>query len=125
MPPRQLDYVGVRWTHAGSAAPGRLYTALCRCWPAWPVCCSVRALRGCLPAAQGRGILAASRWRIRTVSFFYSQLLRYGLTVSLRVPIIHPCWSGGMLVFVESAAGPVLSSDVQARDPLGIGDRVG
>jgi hypothetical protein len=45
--------------------------------------------------------------------------------VTLRVPIIHPCWSGGMLVLVESAAEPVLSSDVQARDPLGIGDRVG
>jgi hypothetical protein len=44
---------------------------------------------------------------------------------ALRVPIIHPCWSGGMLVLVESAAEPVLSSDVQARDPLGIGDRVG
>ena len=44
---------------------------------------------------------------------------------AVRVPIIHPCWSGGMLVFVESAAEPVLSSDVQARDPLGIGDRVG
>ena len=45
--------------------------------------------------------------------------------LNLWVPNIHPCWSGGVLVFAEDAAEPVPSSDVQARDPLGIGDRVG
>jgi hypothetical protein len=42
---------------------------------------------------------------------------------ALRVPIIHPCWSGGMLVFVEGAAESVPSADIVVRDPFRIGDR--
>jgi hypothetical protein len=42
--------------------------------------------------------------------------------VAVRVPIIHPCWSGGMLVFVKDAAEPVPSVDVHVRDPLRIVD---
>jgi hypothetical protein len=30
----------------------------------------------------------------------------------LWVPIIHPCWSGSMLVFVEDAAEAVESADI-------------
>jgi hypothetical protein len=45
--------------------------------------------------------------------------------VALWVPIIHPCWSGSMAVFVEGAAEPVPSADIQLRDPLRIGNRLG
>jgi hypothetical protein len=41
------------------------------------------------------------------------------------VPIIHPCWSGGMLVFMEGAAEPVLSADIEVRDLLRVGHRFG
>jgi hypothetical protein len=43
----------------------------------------------------------------------------------LWVPIIHPCWSGGMLVLVEDAAEAVPSADVEARDLLKAGHRFG
>jgi len=43
----------------------------------------------------------------------------------LWVPIIHPCWSGGMSILVESAADPVPSAGIVVRDPLRIGDRFG
>jgi len=43
----------------------------------------------------------------------------------LWVPIIHPCWSGSMPVLVEGAAEPVPSADIQLRDPLRIGNRLG
>ena len=39
------------------------------------------------------------------------------------MPIIHPCWSGGMPVFVEDAAEPVPSADIEVRDPFRIGNR--
>jgi hypothetical protein len=39
---------------------------------------------------------------------------------TLPVPIIHPCWSGGMPVLVEGAAEPVSSADIEMRDPLRI-----
>jgi hypothetical protein len=39
--------------------------------------------------------------------------------------MIHLCWSSSVLIFVEGAAEAVLSSDVQVRDLLGVGDRVG
>ena len=41
------------------------------------------------------------------------------------VPIIHPCWSRAMSVFVEGAAESVPSADVEVRDPLRIGNRFG
>jgi len=41
------------------------------------------------------------------------------------VPIIRPCWSGGMPVLAEDAAGPVSSADIEVRDLLGIGYRSG
>ena len=44
---------------------------------------------------------------------------------TLWVPIIHPCWSGGMPILVEDAAEPVPSADIEVRDPLGIGNRFG
>jgi Winged helix-turn helix len=37
---------------------------------------------------------------------------------TLRVPTIHPCWSGSMLVFVKEATEPVSSADIHVRDPL-------
>jgi len=43
----------------------------------------------------------------------------------LWVPIILPCWSGGMPVLVEDAAEPVPSADIEVRDPLRIGNRSG
>ena len=43
--------------------------------------------------------------------------------VALRVPIIHPCWSGSMPVFVEGAAEPLPSADIEMREPLRISDR--
>jgi len=43
----------------------------------------------------------------------------------LWVPIIHPCWSGSMPVLVEGAAEPVPSGDIQLRDTLTIGNRLG
>jgi hypothetical protein len=43
----------------------------------------------------------------------------------LWVPIIHPCWSGSILVLVEDAAEPVLSTDVEVRDLLRVGYRFG
>ena len=42
---------------------------------------------------------------------------------TLWVPVIHPCWSGGMPVLVEGAAEPVRSADIEARGPLWIGHR--
>ena len=41
------------------------------------------------------------------------------------MPIIHPCWSGSMPVFVKGASEPVPSADIQLRDPLTIGNRLG
>jgi hypothetical protein len=41
------------------------------------------------------------------------------------VPIIHPRWSGGISILVEGAAEPVPSADIEARDPLRIGNRFG
>jgi hypothetical protein len=43
---------------------------------------------------------------------------------ALWVPIIHPCWSGGMPILVEGAPEPVPSADIQLRDPLTIGNRL-
>jgi hypothetical protein len=43
---------------------------------------------------------------------------------TLWVPITHPCWSGSMPVFVEGAAEPVPSADIEVRDPLRIGNPV-
>src|SRR5690242_17726063 len=43
----------------------------------------------------------------------------------LWVPIIHPCWSGSILVLVEDAAEPVPSMYVEARDLLRVGYRFG
>jgi hypothetical protein len=43
----------------------------------------------------------------------------------LWVPIIRPCWSGSMPVLVEGAAEPVLSADIEVRDPLRISNRSG
>jgi hypothetical protein len=45
--------------------------------------------------------------------------------LALRVPIIHPRWSGSMPVLVEGAAEPVASADLEVLEPLGIGDRSG
>ncbi len=50
---------------------------------------------------------------------------RWGSWPALWVPIIHPCWSGSMPVLVEGAAEPVPSADIQLRDPLTIGNRLG
>ena len=44
---------------------------------------------------------------------------------ALWVPTIHPCWSGSMPVLVEGATEPVPSADIQLRDPLTIGNRLG
>ena len=38
---------------------------------------------------------------------------------------LRPCCSGGMLVFVDDAAEPVVAADVEVGDPVRIGDRVG
>jgi hypothetical protein len=46
-------------------------------------------------------------------------------TVTLWVPIIHLRWSGGISIFVEGAAEPVPLADIEARDPLRIGNRFG
>ena len=45
--------------------------------------------------------------------------------IAVWVPIIHPCWSRGMLVLVEGAAEAVPSADIQLRDLLRIGDQFG
>ena len=53
---------------------------------------------------------------------------RKGATLSDKtvwVPIIHPCWSGSMPVLVEGASEPVPSADIELRDPLTIGNRLG
>jgi len=42
----------------------------------------------------------------------------------LWVPIIRPCWSGSMPVFVEGAAQSVSSADIEVRDPLNGGSMV-
>ena len=42
---------------------------------------------------------------------------------TLWVPIIHPCWSGGMPVLVEDAAEAVASVDVEAGGSGRLGDR--
>jgi hypothetical protein len=47
---------------------------------------------------------------------------RFFLLPDLRVPIIHPCWSGSMSVSVEGAAESVPSVDIEMRDPLRISD---
>jgi hypothetical protein len=44
---------------------------------------------------------------------------------TLWVPIIHLCWSGRMPVLVEGAAEPVPSADIEVRDLLRIGNRLG
>ena len=44
--------------------------------------------------------------------------------MTLWVPIIHPCWSGGMLVLVKDAAERVSSVGVHVRDPFRIVDRM-
>jgi len=44
---------------------------------------------------------------------------------ALWVPIILPHWSGGISILVEGAAEPVPSADIEARDPLRIGNRFG
>ncbi len=44
---------------------------------------------------------------------------------SMWVRIIHPCWSGGRSILVEGTGEPVPSADIEARDPLRIGDRFG
>jgi hypothetical protein len=36
---------------------------------------------------------------------------------------LRPCWSGGMSVFVDDAAEPVVAADVQAGDDVRVGDR--
>ncbi len=61
---------------------------------------------------QDRGE-AAGRW------------VRKNVETAVWVPVIHPCWSGSMPVLVEGAAEPVPSADIQARDPLRIGNRIG
>jgi hypothetical protein len=43
----------------------------------------------------------------------------------LRVPIIHPAWSGNISVLVEGFAESILSADLQARDLGWFGDRLG
>lgn len=40
---------------------------------------------------------------------------------TLWLPIIRPCWSGSMQVFVEDAAKAVSSADIEVRDLLRIG----
>src|SRR6476661_890969 len=60
--------------------------------------------------------VSASSATLRTTRSFAS---------ALWVPIIHPCWSGGMLVFVEDAAEPVPPADVKVRDLFGVGYRFG
>jgi hypothetical protein len=37
----------------------------------------------------------------------------------------HPCWSSGMLVFVEEPAETVVSADVQMRDLVRVGEWLG
>ena len=44
---------------------------------------------------------------------------------ALSVPIIHPCWSGGMPVLVEHSAEAVASADVEAGGGGRLGDRWG
>jgi hypothetical protein len=44
--------------------------------------------------------------------------------LALWVPIIRPCWSGSMPVFVEGAAQSVSSADIEVRDPLNGGSMV-
>jgi hypothetical protein len=61
------------------------------------------------------GIL--SGWRSGSI------LLRYSLT--LWVPIIHPCWLGSMPVLAEGAAESFPSADIEVRDLLRIGNRFG
>jgi hypothetical protein len=41
------------------------------------------------------------------------------------VPIIRPCGSGSMPILVEGAAEPVPSADIQLRNPLRTGNRLG
>jgi hypothetical protein len=43
---------------------------------------------------------------------------------TLWVPIIRPCWSGSMPVFVDGAAQSVSSADIEVRDPLNGGSMV-
>jgi hypothetical protein len=60
---------------------------------------------------------------LRTIRFLHFP--RLGSARVLWVPIIHPCWSGSMLVLVEDAAESVSPADIEVRDLLGIGNRFG
>lgn len=44
--------------------------------------------------------------------------------MNLWVPIIRPCWSGSMPVFVEGCRPSVSSADIEVRDPLNGGSMV-
>ncbi len=46
-------------------------------------------------------------------------------TAGPRLPIIRPCWSGGVFVLVQGAAEAVASSHVEVKDPGLFGDRSG
>ena len=63
-------------------------------------------------------------WADRAVLAALAKLLPGRLRL-LWMPIIHPCWSGSMPVLVEGASEPVPSADIQLRDPLPIGNRLG
>jgi hypothetical protein len=48
-----------------------------------------------------------------------------GRVAALWVPVIHPCWSGCMSVFVEGAAEPASSADIEVRNLLRVSHRFG
>jgi nickel/cobalt transporter (NiCoT) family protein len=81
--------------------------------------------RGLMWRFFGRFMRAITRtWHM----FFVGVVFGIGFdtaTEVLWVPIIHPCWSGSMPVLVEGAPEPVPSADIQLRDPLTIGNRLG
>ena len=63
--------------------------------------------------------------RLQEVALVPDERAVQELMPALWVPIIHPCWSGSMPVLVKGAAEPVPSADIQLRDPLRTGNRIG
>ena len=83
-----------------------------------PVTASTQQIRDALGRTRLGAVLTSSRWRgDRSADQFVTA------AVAPWVPVIHPCWSGGMPVLVEGAAEPVRSADIEARGPLWIGHR--
>jgi hypothetical protein len=136
---RDGDRVDVRWVEVrrkcgNPDCPRKTFTE----WaPGLPPLCRVTARlreqagaevaeRGITPAEADRH--AGVSWPVVHDAFAAAAdpvLDQPAAPAALWVPIIHPCWSGSMPVLVEGAAEPVPSADIQLRDLLRIGNRLG